>query len=1612
VGIAGSTATLISQIRNETGATLTKGTVVYISGAAGNKAVVSKALATGDSTSAQTYGVIQADILTNQNGYVVVVGAVSGLNTSAFADGTQLYLSGVTAGTYTSTKPYAPTHLVYVGIVTRSHVNQGTIEVKIQNGYEMDELHDVSAQSPTNGDTLVYNSSTGLWTKTAQSTLSVASAAAVPFSGVTSKPTTLSGYGITDAYSSSNPSGYITSSALTPYLALAGGTLSGTLTIGAAGNTRGVYNANGDFFSFYSTEAAARIQMGRDVGSGGGAGLALGGTTYALIGTSDTNGSTLYVKLSTTTGAVSTSPSFSFLSSGFYVGANLALHAGNYNSYALPLTGGTLSGLLTINGGSLDTTYTSSQIRFADGSVQAMKTVAGGVFEAFRAMNLSTTAGTTVRVLGAATSDPFNNGNGGKVFIDAVRTATNMDLVFSLNDAGGAAPVERFRFYGSGNFNAVGAITQNGSQVLTAGNYNSYAPTLTGTGASGSWGINVTGTALNITAYTINQNLGVGNQVQFDSILTTNNGNGTNIRIGDDVWLGDANISYTTRLTGVGDATQGYIIFGNSNNTALGRSGTGALTYGGNAILHAGNYISYAPTLTGTGASGTWGISVTGSSASTTGNAATATALQTARTINGVSFNGTANITVADSTKLPLTGGSLTGALGVGDTTTVSITDQTNYSSPLIIQRSSNAGKGAVVLRGSDNIGTAIEFGRSDAASHWGTYLEFLVHDNNATGLTTGLTRKLRIDATTVTSLVNLQLGGNTLQFDQSGTRSWNMFAAGGGLRTTSGDGAGFLDVTMSGGIRSPIFYDSNDTARYVDPTGTSTFVGLTVTNTITGSVSGSSGSTTGNAATVTNATFYRQFTVRDDRSDGSNYNLSARPTGLYSMEANGTNGPGTSYLSLIHVANGTDVAFQIAGGYVHDAMYFRGTSALQNGTGYSAWRTVLHNGNYNSYAPTLTGTGASGTWGISITGNAATATTATNQSGGTISSTGLTLLGGQLYVSPTNINTLNSGYAGGTDMWLNYRGQADGFTQFRNLQIGDGKGTELFAVSGSGGFITATNSFRAPIFYDSNDTSYYGDFANISITNRMGANYFQYNGAVSTDNTFGLYFENGLSSAYAIYRQGGAWSGTYPDLRIAFHTGIQIGANPSYGGVRFYTDYDMSSQIMSVGNGADALGGGNVFVNASLQANSSLRAPIFYDSNDTGRYVDPASTSSLVGLTVTNVISGNVSGYATQLGGYAGQTEYTVLDGSGNGPVIKVRYDGATSNRYIDIGSKDGFGTFSSGLKVFNGDTLTMNGSTVLRASNYNSYALPLTGGTLSGALALNDSKLYLRTNGDANHYLWNAADDWEELVAYSGTGFRVASSTGTSLMTFTTGAVNSGVALQQGGNQVLHAGNYNSYSPTLTGTGASGTWGIAITGNAGNTSSISNAVGGSYSWTSQNYFVSNRNTTSDSPMLQAYSNNGGGAIMSFHRGGYYAVNFGLDSDNVIRIGGWSASANRLQMDMSGNLTMAGNVTAYSDERLKKDWGALPVDYIERLAQIKSGTYTRIDTEERQAGVSAQDFQKLLPETVLTDNDGMLSVNYGGAALASAVELAKRVVDQEKRIAQLESLIHKLIGD
>ena len=213
----------------------------------------------------------------------------------------------------------------------------------------------------------------------------------------------------------------------------------------------------------------------------------------------------------------------------------------------------------------------------------------------------------------------------------------------------------------------------------------------------------------------------------------------------------------------------------------------------------------------------------------------------------------------------------------------------------------------------------------------------------------------------------------------------------------------------------------------------------------------------------------------------------------------------------------------------------------------------------------------------------------------------------------------------------------------------------------------------------------------------------------------------------------------------------------------------------------------------------------------------------------------------------------------------------------------------------------------------------------------------------------------------------------------------------------------------------GINSTWNawyrIVTSGNisgytAGNVNSISSAVGGAYSWTGQNYFVSNRNTSTDSAPLQAYSTGGTGAIMSFHRGGVYAINMGLDSDNVFRIGGWSASPNRFQMDMSGNLTMAGDVTAYSDARVKENVKTIENALSKTLA-LRGVSYNRIDSEDNKTkiGVIAQEILPIVPEVVNQDNDGMYNVSYGNLA-GLFIEAIK---EQQTQIEELKTIINGL---
>lgn len=143
---------------------------VRISGAQGQRLAVAYAQANNDNNSADTIGLVCEDIATNQEGFIITVGQLLDINTTGslqgetWADGDVLYLSPTTAGKITNIKPTGNTgHLVVIGYVEYAHAIHGSIYVKIMNGWELDELHNVYISSVADKQLLSYDSASSLW---------------------------------------------------------------------------------------------------------------------------------------------------------------------------------------------------------------------------------------------------------------------------------------------------------------------------------------------------------------------------------------------------------------------------------------------------------------------------------------------------------------------------------------------------------------------------------------------------------------------------------------------------------------------------------------------------------------------------------------------------------------------------------------------------------------------------------------------------------------------------------------------------------------------------------------------------------------------------------------------------------------------------------------------------------------------------------------------------------------------------------------------------------------------------------------------------------------------------------------------------------------------------------------------------------------------------------------------------------------------------------------------------------------------------------------------------------------------------------------------------------
>jgi hypothetical protein len=195
-------------VKNQTGATITKGSLVYANGTVGasGRITIDKFIADGSIDAKYLLGITAHDLTDGTDGYVISFGKIRKVNTDTFAAGAILYPSPTVAGVWTDVEPIAPNIDMPIGFCINSHANNGTIAIRVASGYKLHELHDLAISSPIENASLYYKSSEGLWRDTTAALL------------VSDTASMLTNY-------------LRTGVAASTYLPLTGGTLSGSLDI-------------------------------------------------------------------------------------------------------------------------------------------------------------------------------------------------------------------------------------------------------------------------------------------------------------------------------------------------------------------------------------------------------------------------------------------------------------------------------------------------------------------------------------------------------------------------------------------------------------------------------------------------------------------------------------------------------------------------------------------------------------------------------------------------------------------------------------------------------------------------------------------------------------------------------------------------------------------------------------------------------------------------------------------------------------------------------------------------------------------------------------------------------------------------------------------------------------------------------------------------------------------------------------------------------------------------------------------------------------------------------------------------------------------------------------
>jgi hypothetical protein len=153
-------------VKNQTGSTITKGSLVYANGTVGasGRITVEKFIANGSIDAKYLLGITAHNLSDGEDGYVISFGKIRQVNTDTFIAGAILYPSPTVAGVWTDVEPIAPNLDMPIGFCINSSLNNGTIAIRVASGYKLNELHDVAISSPVTNASLYYSG--GLWRDT------------------------------------------------------------------------------------------------------------------------------------------------------------------------------------------------------------------------------------------------------------------------------------------------------------------------------------------------------------------------------------------------------------------------------------------------------------------------------------------------------------------------------------------------------------------------------------------------------------------------------------------------------------------------------------------------------------------------------------------------------------------------------------------------------------------------------------------------------------------------------------------------------------------------------------------------------------------------------------------------------------------------------------------------------------------------------------------------------------------------------------------------------------------------------------------------------------------------------------------------------------------------------------------------------------------------------------------------------------------------------------------------------------------------------------------------------------------------------------------------------